>query len=95
MNLNPKQVKFLIQQLTLLVVDDNPFMRNLVRNLLLSIGVKTIYEASDGITALDMIRTVKPDVVVLDLEMPMRERKAWRYYGPAPRPPVSARAEAS
>ena len=71
MNLNAKQVEFLIQQLSLLLVDDNPFMRNLVRSLLLNIGVKTIYEAGDGINALEMIRSVKPDVVVLDLEMPL------------------------
>ena len=31
----------LIQQLRVLVVDDNPFMRNLVRSLLANIGVKT------------------------------------------------------
>ena len=71
MNLNAKQVEFLIQQLAVLVVDDNPFMRTLVRSLLLNIGVKTIYEAGDGITALDMIRSIKPDIVVLDLEMPL------------------------
>jgi two-component system, chemotaxis family, chemotaxis protein CheY len=71
MNINSKQAEFLIQQLTLLVVDDNPFMRNLVRNLLLNIGVKTIYEAGDGIAALDMIRQINPDVVVLDWEMPL------------------------
>ena len=71
MNLNAKQVEFLIQQLAVLVVDDNPFMRTLVRSLLLNIGVKTIYEAGDGITALEMIRSIKPDVVVLDLEMPL------------------------
>ena len=71
MNLNAKQVEFLIQQLSLLLVDDNPFMRNLVRSLLLNIGVKTIYEAGDGINALEIIRSVKPDVVVLDLEMPL------------------------
>jgi two-component system chemotaxis response regulator CheY len=71
MIINAKQVDFLIQQLTLLVVDDNPFMRGLVRNLLANIGVKTIYEAADGIAALDMIRQVTPDVVVLDWEMPL------------------------
>jgi CheY-like chemotaxis protein len=71
MNLNAKQVEVLIQQLVLLVVDDNPFMRSLVRSLLLNIGVKTIYEAADGFTALEMIRSLKPDIVVLDLEMPL------------------------
>jgi two-component system chemotaxis response regulator CheY len=71
MTVNTKQVDALIQQLTLLVVDDNAFMRSLVRNLLTNLGVKTIYEAGDGIAALDLIREVNPDVVVLDWEMPL------------------------
>jgi two-component system chemotaxis response regulator CheY len=71
MTVNTKQVDALIQQLTLLVVDDNAFMRSLVRNLLANLGVKTIYEAGDGIAALDLIREVNPDVVVLDWEMPL------------------------
>lgn len=61
----------MIQQLTLLMVDDNPFTRNLVRNFLLNIGVKTIYEAGDGIAALDFIRSVHPDAVALDWEIPL------------------------
>jgi CheY-like chemotaxis protein len=71
MNINAKHVAVLIQQLRVLVVDDNPFMRTLVRNMLSSIGVKTIFEAGDGIAALDMIRSMFPDVVVLDWEMPL------------------------
>lgn len=71
MNLTTKQVEVLIQQLCVLVVDDNPFMRNLVRSMLTNIGVKKIIEASDGIAALEMIRTSSPDVVVLDWEMPL------------------------
>jgi two-component system, chemotaxis family, chemotaxis protein CheY len=71
MGLNAKQAEFLIQQLTLLVVDDNPFMRTLVRDMLANIGVKNIYEAGDGVAALEMIRVINPDVVVLDLEMPL------------------------
>jgi two-component system chemotaxis response regulator CheY len=39
--------------------------------LLVNCGVKDIYEASDGIAALDSIRTVAPDVVILDWEMPL------------------------
>jgi two-component system chemotaxis response regulator CheY len=42
-----------------------------VRTLLVNCGVKDIYEATDGITALDSIRTVAPDVVILDWEMPL------------------------
>ncbi len=71
MSLNAKQAEYLIQQLRVLVVEDNPFMRNLVRNMLANIGVKKVYEAGDGIAGLDMIRNTAPDVVVLDWEMPL------------------------
>ncbi|MGH6671525.1 MAG: response regulator transcription factor [Xanthobacteraceae bacterium] len=60
-----------MQSLWVLVVDDNQYMRKMVRNLLVNCGVKDIYEAADGIAALDTIRTVAPDVVILDWEMPL------------------------
>ncbi|MGI8524820.1 MAG: response regulator transcription factor [Pseudolabrys sp.] len=53
-----KHVQFRIQQLSVLVVDDNAFMRKMVRSLLNNIGIKKIYEASDGIAGLDAIRQV-------------------------------------
>jgi CheY-like chemotaxis protein len=66
-----KQAESMIQQLNVLVVDDSAFMRNMVRGLLYNIGVKNTHEAADGIAALEMIREVSPDVVVLDWEMPL------------------------
>jgi CheY-like chemotaxis protein len=69
--MNARQAAVLIEQLAVLVVDDNAFMRRLVRSMLASIGVKTTFEASDGIDALEMIRTAAPDVVILDWEMPL------------------------
>ena len=53
-----------------LVVDDEHFMRKVVRTLLMSVGVRTIYEAPDGPAGLDLIRTMTPDVVILDWQMP-------------------------
>jgi CheY-like chemotaxis protein len=70
-NINAKQAEFLIQQLTVLVVDDSAFMRNLVRGLLGTIGVKKIREAADGIAALELIREIQPDVVMVDWDMPL------------------------
>ena len=70
-NINAKQAEFLINQLTVLVVDDSQFMRNLVRGLLATIGVKKVHEAADGIAALEMIREIKPDIVMIDWEMPL------------------------
>jgi two-component system chemotaxis response regulator CheY len=71
MGITTRQAQALIQQLAVLVVDDNAFMRRLVRSMLGSIGVKTVFEANDGIDALDMIRNAAPDVVILDWEMPL------------------------
>jgi CheY-like chemotaxis protein len=69
--INARHVEFRIQQLAVLVVDDNAFMRKVVRSLLVNIGVKKVYEAADGIAGLEQIRAVAPDVVVLDWEMPL------------------------
>jgi two-component system, chemotaxis family, chemotaxis protein CheY len=69
--LSKKEIADRIQPLCVLVVDDNQYMRKMIRNLLLNCGVKDIFEAGDGITALDTIRTLGPDVVVLDWEMPL------------------------
>ena len=59
--LSKKEIEGVIQSLCILVVDDNQYMRKLVRTLLVNCGVKDIFEASDGIAALDAIRTAAPD----------------------------------
>jgi CheY-like chemotaxis protein len=61
----------LIQTLGVLVIDDNQYMRKVTRNLLINIGVRAVYEASDGIAGLDVIRTLAPDVVILDWHLPL------------------------
>src|SRR6202050_2507091 len=60
-----------IQSLAVLVVDDNQYTRKMIRNLLVNCGVKDVFEATDGIAALDAIRSIAPDVAVLDWEMPL------------------------
>jgi len=69
--MSKKEISDLIAGLCVLIVDDNQYMRKTVRNLLVNCGIKDIYEAPDGISALDTIRTVGPDVVILDWEMPL------------------------
>ena len=53
-----------------LVVDDEHYMRKVVRALLMSIGIRTVYEASDGPAGLEMLRLNQPDIVIVDWQMP-------------------------
>ena len=53
-----------------LVVDDEPYMRKVVRTMLMSIGVEHIHEAADAMTAIELVRAKEPHVVILDWEMP-------------------------
>lgn len=64
-------IDMMIRSLGVLVVDDSQYMRKIVRNLLLNVGVREVFEASDGIAGLEAIRTMTPDVVILDWEMPL------------------------
>jgi two-component system, chemotaxis family, chemotaxis protein CheY len=69
--LSKTDVEAMIQDLGILIVDDNQYMRKIVRNLLVNIGVRRVYEAGDGIAGLEAIRIVTPDVVILDWELPL------------------------
>ena len=66
-----KKIEKLVQTVEVLIVDDNQYMRKVVRNILVSLGVKSIHEAGDGIAGLEAIRMFAPDIVVLDWEMPL------------------------
>ena len=70
---NPMDAKDLAARFAatkVLVVDDEHYMRKVVRTLLMSIGVRTVYEAADGPAGLELIRSMAPDVVILDWQMP-------------------------
>ncbi|MSO93389.1 MAG: response regulator [Rhodospirillales bacterium] len=58
-----------IQRLNFLLVDDNKFMRSVVRAVLNSWGCKTIAEASDGEEALKELKSFPADIVIADWEM--------------------------
>lgn len=67
----PKQIEAVLASTKILVIDDEPYMRKVIRSLLLFVGVKKIYEACDGAAGLEAIGTVVPDIVILDWEMPL------------------------
>lgn len=58
------------QVTTIVIVDDNPNDRRLIRRLLQSYKNYRVYEARDGAEGLTVVRDRKPDLVVCDLTMP-------------------------
>ena len=69
--MSAKQAEKLIENLGMLVVDESQYMRKLTRMMLMNIGAKTIFEASDGVAALDTIRSANPDVAIIDWDLPV------------------------
>jgi two-component system chemotaxis response regulator CheY len=62
--------KALMRLIKVVIIDDRFLMRKVVRSLLISVGVEQIFEAGDGVSGLDAICTVVPDIVLLDWDMP-------------------------
>jgi DNA-binding NarL/FixJ family response regulator/signal transduction histidine kinase len=59
-----------IKGLRLLLADDHPLFLDGLRNLLLARGLTVVGTAHDGQEALEKARALRPDVVVMDLQMP-------------------------
>ncbi len=55
---------------TVLIVDDHPGFRAAARRLLELEGYVVIGEAADGMTALDAARDLRPDFILLDVQLP-------------------------
>lgn len=69
--MHDKSFEKLLQQLNILIVDSNAYMRRMTRTMLTNLGAKSVIEASDGLAALESIRTCDPDVMLLDMDMPV------------------------
>jgi len=62
--------------LKVMVVDDQPSMRRIVRQLLASNGIRDVLEAGDGAEALEQLRRPEHagiDLVICDLMMPVMD----------------------
>lgn len=53
-----------------LIVDDSAFMRNILKDILLANGFSCVYEAKDGLEALETFKKYKPDLITMDFIMP-------------------------
>jgi len=56
-----------------LVVDDLPFMRSLLHDILTDAGMIVAAEAEDGRQALREYLAAEPDIVLLDIAMPVMD----------------------
>ena len=55
---------------SVLLVDDEPHIRLYLKAILKRLGVETFYEADDGEPAVEIYRQEKPDLVLMDINMP-------------------------
>jgi DNA-binding NarL/FixJ family response regulator len=55
---------------TVLIVDDHPAFRLSARAVLEADGYEIVGEATDGTTALALVRSLRPDLVLLDVQLP-------------------------
>jgi DNA-binding NarL/FixJ family response regulator len=53
-----------------LIVDDEPHVRVLIKILLKQLGIENVWEAGDGTSALEQAGAHKPNVILLDINLP-------------------------
>ena len=53
-----------------LIVDDSPFMRNILKNIIIKDDFVLAGEAGNGLEAVELYQRLKPDLVTMDIIMP-------------------------
>lgn len=56
----------------LVIVDDAPFIREVLRHIFTKTEVEVVAEAQDGEEAIEIVQREKPDVVLMDIVMPRK-----------------------
>ena len=55
-----------------LIVDDAPFMRNMLKDIFDAEKFELVGEAGNGVEAIEKYRELKPDLVTMDIVMPFK-----------------------
>ena len=58
-----------LASLKILVIDDQDFVRTIVKKMLSQLGVGTVLEAHDGNSGLDVVSREAPHLVICDIQM--------------------------
>jgi two-component system chemotaxis response regulator CheY len=58
-----------LASLKILVIDDQEFVRTIVKKMLSQLGVGTVLEAHDGNSGLEAVTREAPDLVICDIQM--------------------------
>ena len=67
----PGPIDAITGSIRVLIAEDNQYLRKLIRNLLVNVGIKRIDEVVDGLAGFEAIKTLDPDVVILDWDLPL------------------------
>jgi AmiR/NasT family two-component response regulator len=59
-----------VSQTRIVVADDESIIRMDLREMLVGLGYLVVGEAGDGVTAVNIAREVRPDLVIMDIKMP-------------------------
>lgn len=66
-----EMVVLIMGKISVLIVDDLLFMRTAIREILEANGITAAGEAENGFRAVQLYRELKPDVVLMDITMPV------------------------
>lgn len=59
------------KKISVLIADDDFAIRNAFREAVADSRYEVVFEAGNGVSAIDATRKIKPDMAVLDIEMPL------------------------
>ncbi len=74
MTRNTEKTQAMKSEIRILIADDHPIFRHGLRQVIEKApGLKVVAEADDGGSAFDLIKQHRPDIALLDLDMPVRD----------------------